>query len=64
MAEASRRLRPTARRELLLTEVLGGRGTVSELSERFDISPATVRRDLQLLAAQGRATRTYGGAVG
>ncbi|MGH3632168.1 MAG: DeoR family transcriptional regulator, partial [Sciscionella sp.] len=48
MAEASRRLRPTARRELLLTEVLGGRGTVSELSERFDISPATVRRDLQL----------------
>ncbi|MGH3436202.1 MAG: DeoR/GlpR family DNA-binding transcription regulator [Sciscionella sp.] len=64
MAETSRRPRPTARRELLLTEVLAGRGTVSELSERFDISPATVRRDLQLLAAQGRATRTYGGAVG
>lgn len=63
MSEASKRAQPEKRRELLLTEVLAGRGTVPELAACFEISPATVRRDLQRLAAEGRATRTYGGAV-
>jgi DeoR family transcriptional regulator, fructose operon transcriptional repressor len=57
------RLDPSARREVILTELVAGRATVAELSERFAVSPATIRRDLRLLADQGRATRTYGGAV-
>lgn len=64
MAQAARRLTATQRREVVLAEVRAGRGTVAELSERFDISPATARRDLQVLSRQGLATRTYGGAVG
>src|SRR5579884_3296250 len=63
LTETSERLRPRARREVILAEVLAGRGTVAELSERLGVSPATVRRDLKLLAEQGQATRTYGGAV-
>ncbi|MGH3492282.1 MAG: DeoR family transcriptional regulator, partial [Sciscionella sp.] len=50
---APERLKAPARREVLLAEVLAGRGSVDELAERFAVSPATVRRDLQLLAAQG-----------
>lgn len=57
------RLDPSARREVILAELMAGRATVAELSERFAVSPATIRRDLRLLADQGRATRTYGGAV-
>ncbi|MBO0876230.1 MAG: DeoR/GlpR transcriptional regulator [Pseudonocardia sp.] len=59
----SDRRRPEARREAILTELAEGRGTVAELSESLAVSAATVRRDLRLLADQGRATRTYGGAV-
>jgi DeoR family fructose operon transcriptional repressor len=57
------RVHPSARRELILAELLAGRATVAELSERLGVSAATIRRDLRLLADQGRATRTYGGAV-
>lgn len=49
---------------MVLREVLAGNGHVSELSRRLGVSPATVRRDLQHLSRTGRATRTYGGAVG
>jgi DeoR family fructose operon transcriptional repressor len=63
MTREDGRLRPAARREVVLGEVLAGRGTVAELSRRLGISPATVRRDLRFLVAQGSATRTYGGAA-
>ena len=36
---------------------------VSDLSERFDVSPSTIRRDLQKLAQQGLVERGYGGAT-
>jgi DeoR family transcriptional regulator, aga operon transcriptional repressor len=40
-----------------------GSVSVSELSERFGVSVATVRRDLQLLEEQRLVARVHGGAV-
>jgi DeoR/GlpR family transcriptional regulator of sugar metabolism len=40
-----------------------GRVSVGELSERFDVSPVTIRNDLATLAQQSRLVRTHGGAV-
>lgn len=37
--------------------------TVAELAERFNVTPMTVRRDLEALEDEGRITRTHGGAV-
>ncbi len=39
------------------------RATVHELAREFDVSVATVRRDLDALAEQGVITRFHGGAV-
>lgn len=36
--------------------------TVSELSELFDVSPVTIRSDLNQMAKRGRIERTHGGA--
>lgn len=36
---------------------------VEELAERLDVTESTVRRDLQRLSAEGRITRTLGGAA-
>jgi DeoR/GlpR family transcriptional regulator of sugar metabolism len=36
---------------------------VIDLSERFDVSSSTIRRDLQKLEQQGLIERTYGGAT-
>ena len=40
-----------------------GRASVSEIAEHLAIGPATVRRDLERLARDGRLIRTYGGAA-
>jgi len=40
-----------------------GRITVPELSGRFDVSEATIRRDLEELDGQGWIQRTHGGAI-
>lgn len=40
-----------------------GAARVSELAKRFDVSPATVRRDLETLADRGTLKRVHGGAV-
>lgn len=40
-----------------------GSARVSELAERFDVSPATVRRDLETLEDRGALKRVHGGAV-
>ena len=40
-----------------------GAARVAELSERFDVSPATVRRDLEALEDGGRVKRVHGGAI-
>jgi DeoR/GlpR family transcriptional regulator of sugar metabolism len=46
---------------VLLGEV--GRVSVAELSEQFGVTPATVRADLDALAAERLLTRTHGGAL-
>ncbi len=40
-----------------------GRASVSELAVDLGVAPATIRRDLQQLADEGRLLRTYGGAA-
>ncbi len=39
------------------------RVVVSELSELYDVSEETIRRDLEKLEAEGHAIKSYGGAV-
>lgn len=48
-----------------ILEELSARGSVAvaDLSERLDVSAATVRRDLEYLEEQHLLTRTHGGAV-
>ena len=36
---------------------------VSKLSEKFDVTEETIRRDLEKLESQGIVTRSYGGAI-
>ena len=54
-----------AKRHLELVELIRARGqmTVNELASHFAVSGDTVRRDLDLLASEGRLIRTHGGAV-
>ena len=40
-----------------------GRVTVSELSDQFQVSEATIRRDLEEMDGQGWVQRTHGGAL-
>ncbi len=55
----------TAERRQAIAQLLREQGTVRvpDLSERFGVSPSTVRRDLQRLAQQGLIERSYGGAT-
>ena len=39
------------------------RATVAELSEHFDVSEATIRRDLEKLDSEGEIRRAHGGAI-
>ena len=55
---------PDQRRKKLLEVLsLDGAADVAHLSTALDVSPATVRRDLQALEEQGFLRRTHGGAV-
>ena len=54
-AERLKRIAEAVRRD--------GAVSIAELSERFAVSQATIRRDLSRLAQQGVLKRTYGGAV-
>lgn len=52
------------RRNLILEKLQDEkRVLVSELSELFEVSEETIRRDLDKLDKEGLATKTYGGAV-
>ncbi|MGP9497351.1 MULTISPECIES: DeoR/GlpR family DNA-binding transcription regulator [unclassified Halomonas] len=51
------------RRSAMLEAVHNGMTDVETLCERFNISEATVRRDLSSLADEGYIVRTYGGAA-
>jgi DeoR/GlpR family transcriptional regulator of sugar metabolism len=59
-----RRVVPAERRRLIL-ELLREQGSVSvsAVEELFEVSPMTARRDLALLAENGHARRTHGGAM-
>lgn len=54
-----------AERLSVVLETLGSDGAVdvATLVERLGVSPATIRRDLELLQEQRMLTRTHGGAV-
>ena len=43
--------------------MMDGRVVVSELAEKYEVTEETIRRDLEKLAADGYAKKTYGGAV-
>ena len=52
------------RRDQLLALLQGtGRASVDDLARGLGVTAATVRRDLQALAREGRLLRTYGGAA-
>lgn len=51
------------RRDAILSKVLDGTTSAALLSEQLGVSVSTIRRDLGLLAAEGRVARTYGGAM-
>jgi DeoR/GlpR family transcriptional regulator of sugar metabolism len=54
---------PDERRTLILQQVGElGFSSVTQLASRLDVSEMTIRRDLELLANQGRITRHHGGA--
>jgi DeoR family transcriptional regulator of aga operon len=62
---AERRYLVPAERRRQILDLLRERGSISVIAveEEFGVSPMTARRDLALLAEQGRARRTHGGAV-
>lgn len=52
------------RRNLILEKLqIEKRVVVSELSQLYDVSEETIRRDLEKLEKEGLATKSYGGAV-
>ncbi|WP_456284309.1 DeoR/GlpR family DNA-binding transcription regulator [Microbacterium sp. JZ101] len=51
------------RAEIVRLSTAGASLHVAALSERFEVSPSTIRRDLAHLESEGQITRTYGGAV-
>lgn len=55
----------TEQRYELILHILNERGavTVSELSERLNISESTIRRDLNSLAETGKLNKVFGGAT-
>lgn len=51
------------RNEILMKLQAERRGVVSELSQLYDVSEETIRRDLEKLVNEGVAIKSYGGAV-
>ncbi|MDO4910816.1 MAG: DeoR/GlpR family DNA-binding transcription regulator [Corynebacterium sp.] len=52
------------RRKEIISLIHGsGHAEVTELSERFDVTAETIRRDLKALEAEGLVSRVHGGAV-
>lgn len=53
------------RREQIISIIQeNGKVKVSELSEKYGISEVSIRKDLELLEAEGHLSRVHGGAVG
>lgn len=64
MADAGGDRMHAAEREAAIFRLIGDSGFVSfrELERKLDASPATIRRDLERLAGEGRIVRVHGGA--
>lgn len=60
---AERRLPAGRKAELTAYVTEQGQVTVARLAERFNVSPDTIRRDLDQLDSEGVLIRTHGGAV-
>jgi len=61
---SSSRLLVEERRRLIVEQVeREGRATVEELAARFQISPVTIRADLEALARNAAIVRSHGGAL-
>lgn len=58
-----RRLPAGRKAELAAYVADAGEVTVAQLAARFDVSPDTIRRDLDTLDSEGVLVRTHGGAV-
>ena len=59
-----RAMRESERRTALVEHLRAdGRASVTQLAASLDVTPSTIRRDLQRLAREGRLVRTYGGAA-
>jgi DeoR family transcriptional regulator of aga operon len=55
----------TAERRAAIARIVAQSGAirVADLAARFDVNPATIRRDMKVLAEQGALRRVHGGAV-
>ena len=51
------------REEIVRMATSNGLASVDELSQVFDVTASTIRRDLAQLTESGRLARTYGGAI-
>ena len=51
------------RRQIASLTAVEGRVNVTELSERFEVTAETIRRDLAVLDREGVVHRVHGGAV-
>lgn len=51
------------REEIHHLATTSGLASVEELSQRFEVTASTIRRDLATLGEQGKIARTYGGAI-
>lgn len=51
------------REEIYRLATTAGLASVEELSQRFNVTASTIRRDLAVLNEQGKLARTYGGAL-
>lgn len=54
---------PERQKNILALLLRQGSLSVAEIVERFSISEATARRDLESLCSQGKVERVYGGAI-
>jgi DeoR/GlpR family transcriptional regulator of sugar metabolism len=52
-----------ARRKTIADMVRGGEMSVADLAAAFGVTASTIRRDLALLAAEGKVVRTFSGAT-
>lgn len=56
-------MRGAERRHRIQSVVADGEVSVEDLADELRVTPSTIRRDLTRLAAEGKITRTLGGAI-